>query len=313
MRYFMTLLFVLLAYAVFAQNDPKAKEILDKAAAKFKAYPAAEIDFTLTMENPSENIHEMHEGKAWMKGNLYKLNVMDVENYYDGKNIYTYMPEVQEVNIKNPNEEEEEMLNPTTLFDIHNQGFDQKLVSTGNDITYIELFPTDKSRNFTKIGILQLGHFLDLFGLLGFFLAGLTNVGKALGDILHAVVDVLLDVGQGSNGFLDGGLDLVQGLHHVLLDLLGSGTGVLFQLPQHLAELAGVLGQLIGADDHEGHDGHQDQLCKTNFHSVPIPFLSHNRHPLRPAVLLLHRGCGAVCAFVALCIPEVCELQMNLF
>ena len=40
MRYFMTLLFVLLAYAVFAQNDPKAKEILDKAAAKFKAYPA---------------------------------------------------------------------------------------------------------------------------------------------------------------------------------------------------------------------------------------------------------------------------------
>ena len=48
------------------------------------------------MENPSENIHEMHEGKAWMKGNLYKLNVMDVENYYDGKNIYTYMPEVNE-------------------------------------------------------------------------------------------------------------------------------------------------------------------------------------------------------------------------
>ena len=78
MRYFMTLLFVLLAYAVFAQNDPKAKEILDKAAAKFKAYPAAEIDFTLTMENPSENIHEMHEGKAWMKGNLYKLNVKTI-------------------------------------------------------------------------------------------------------------------------------------------------------------------------------------------------------------------------------------------
>ena len=66
----MTLLFMLLAYAVFAQNAPKAKEILDKAAAKFKAYPAAEIDFTLTMENPSENIHEMHEGKAWMKGKI---------------------------------------------------------------------------------------------------------------------------------------------------------------------------------------------------------------------------------------------------
>ena len=52
MRYFMTLLFVLLAYAVFAQNDPKAKEILDKAAAKLKAYPAAKISMKCTKEKP---------------------------------------------------------------------------------------------------------------------------------------------------------------------------------------------------------------------------------------------------------------------
>lgn len=88
-----------------------------------------------------------------MKGNLYKLNVMEVENYYDGKNIYTYMPEANEVNIKNPEEEEEEMLNPTNLFDIHNQGFVQKLVGTENGVAYIELTPTDKKRNFKKIGI----------------------------------------------------------------------------------------------------------------------------------------------------------------
>ncbi len=153
MRYFITFLWMLWTVSAFAQNDPQAKEILDKAAAKFKAYPAAEIEFTLTMENPDEDISETHEGKAWMKGNLYKLNLMDVENFYDGKNIYTYMPEVQEVNIKNPNEEEEEMLNPTTLFDIHNQGFNQKLISQTDGIAYIELFPTDPNRNFTKIGI----------------------------------------------------------------------------------------------------------------------------------------------------------------
>ena len=153
MRYFKTFLFTLLACSVFAQNTPKAKEILDKAAATFKAYPAAEINFKLTMENPDEGINETHQGKAWMKGNLYKLNLMDVENYYDGKNIYTYMPEVEEVNIKNPNEEEEELLNPTTLFDIHNQGFEQKLVNISGNIAYIELFPTNTDRNFTKIGI----------------------------------------------------------------------------------------------------------------------------------------------------------------
>lgn len=154
MRHLTTLLLLLLAgITLQAQNDPKAKEILDKSSAKFRAYPAVEVDFNLSMENKAENINESHKGKAWMKGNMYKLNVMDVENYYDGQNIYTYMPEAKEVNIKNPNEEEEEMLNPTTLFDIHNKGFIQKLVNTTNGIAYIELTPTDKKRNFKKIGI----------------------------------------------------------------------------------------------------------------------------------------------------------------
>lgn len=153
MRYITTLLFTLTVFCAFAQNEPQAKEILDKVAAKFKAYPATEIVFTLSMDNKAEDIHETHEGKAWMKGNMYKVNLMDTENYFDGKNIYTFMPEVQEVNIKNPSDEEEEMLNPTTLFDIHNKGFNQKLVSQNAGTAYIELFPTDQNRNFNKIGI----------------------------------------------------------------------------------------------------------------------------------------------------------------
>lgn len=152
MRYLTTLVLVLTAFSGWAQSDSKAKEMLDKAAAKFKAYPAAEVNFTLSMENKAENISETHEGQAWMKGNKYKLNLMDVENYYNGTHIFTYMPEVQEVNIKNPNNEEEEFLNPTKLFDIHNQGFSQKLIGTTNGIAYIELLPKEK-KNFEKIGI----------------------------------------------------------------------------------------------------------------------------------------------------------------
>ncbi|MDE6450906.1 MAG: outer-membrane lipoprotein carrier protein LolA, partial [Odoribacter sp.] len=48
--------------------------------------------------------------------------------------------------------EEEELLNPATLFDIHNQGFNQKLINTANGIAYIELYPQEK-KNFEKIGI----------------------------------------------------------------------------------------------------------------------------------------------------------------
>lgn len=152
MRYFTTLLLMVVSLGLMAQSDPKAKEILDKVAAKVKAYPAVEVVFTLTMENKVENIRETHDGKAWMKGNMYKVKLMDTENYYDGKVIYNYLPEVQEVNIKNPEEEEENFLNPTTMFDIHNQNFNQKLLGTENGITYIELYPKEK-KNIEKIGI----------------------------------------------------------------------------------------------------------------------------------------------------------------
>lgn len=152
MRYWITIFILITAcLTTYAQNEAKA--ILDKSTAKIKALPAVEIDFTLTMENKTENIQEVHKGKAWMKGHLYRLHVMDVENYYDGKNIYTYMPEVKEVNLKNPSDEEEEMLSPTHIFDIHNTGFTQKLVSNEKGVAYIELYPIDEDKNFTKIGI----------------------------------------------------------------------------------------------------------------------------------------------------------------
>ncbi|WP_251622150.1 LolA family protein [Odoribacter lunatus] len=151
MRYFIILLFSFILTPVLAQDT--AKDILDKSANKIKAYSAVEIDFCLTMENKEENIREEHKGKAYMKGNLYKLEVMDVINYYDGKNIFTYIPEAQEVNIKNPSDEEEEMLNPTKIFNIHNIGFKQKLLSNTNGTAYIELYPNNLEKNFIKIGI----------------------------------------------------------------------------------------------------------------------------------------------------------------
>lgn len=151
MHYYIILFLLMACTSLQAQNG--AKDILDKSATKIKAYPAVEIEFSLTMENKEEDIREEHQGKAYMKGSLYRLEVMDVVNYYDGKNIYTYMPEAQEVNLKNPSDEEEEMLNPTKIFNIHNTGFKQKLISNTGGTAYIELYPNDLNKNFIKIGI----------------------------------------------------------------------------------------------------------------------------------------------------------------
>lgn len=151
MRSILTCILLAAFLPLSAQSD--AKTILDKSAAKIKAHKAVEIDFVLTMENEKENVKDSYDGKAYMKDNLYKLDVMDVVNYYDGKAIYTYMPEVEEVTIKDPSEEQEETLNPTQLFDLHNSNFSQKLISNQGNVAYIELYPKDEELNMQKIGL----------------------------------------------------------------------------------------------------------------------------------------------------------------
>ena len=124
-----------------AQTGTRAREILDRAVARVKSIPAVEVVFTLTMENKMENIRESYPGKAYMKEKMYRVEMMDVINYFDGEVIYTYMPEVEEVNIKNPGEEQEDFLNPAILFDIHNQKFAQELRQEKEGRACIELTP----------------------------------------------------------------------------------------------------------------------------------------------------------------------------
>lgn len=153
MKLILTLVITLCNLLVFANNEKEAKTFLDKAADKFKNYQAVEVDFDIVMENQSEDIRETHSGKAFMKGKFYKLILMGTESYFDGEDIYSYMPEIEEVNIKKPSEEEQEFLNPTTIFEIHNQGFKQRILKNEGEYVFIELIPEKKGRSFTKLEI----------------------------------------------------------------------------------------------------------------------------------------------------------------
>ena len=90
MKYILTFMILALCGTfASAQTDEKAKAILDKTVGQIKSYPAVEIVFDLSMINKEENIQETHPGKAYMKDNMYRIDVMDVINYFDGEVIYT--------------------------------------------------------------------------------------------------------------------------------------------------------------------------------------------------------------------------------
>jgi outer membrane lipoprotein-sorting protein len=151
--------FVFAAIATLAQQDQKAKEILDKVTQTTQAYKSIEATFSFEMENKTRNVKEINTGSIILKGNKYKvhLNELGVEVYSDGKNIWTYMAEANEVSISGFNNDDEDMMDPAKVFTIYQNGFDYKLVGeelqNGKSMYSIDLFPQDKNNNYSQIRV----------------------------------------------------------------------------------------------------------------------------------------------------------------
>ncbi len=153
--FYLTTILFLLVNTSFGQSDPKAVEILDKVSAHMKTFKTMYAEFQFILENNQENITDKRYGKIWIKGSKYKIDMMGTETYFDGKTQWTYLKESNEVNVTNPEQEDDESINPAKIFDIYQKGFRVKFVTQkfeGTRAIYvINLFPTDKSKPFSRI------------------------------------------------------------------------------------------------------------------------------------------------------------------
>jgi outer membrane lipoprotein-sorting protein len=156
MRLFTILLALFFSTVSIAQTDAKAITILDNMAYKYKAYKGVDIAFSLTMENAQEDIKETSKGNARVKGNKYKINIMGVETYYDGTNMWSYMVDAEEVNLTTPDPEDESTFDPSKLFTTYQDGYKIKYVREvfqhNRALHIIDLFPKDvKGSEFSRI------------------------------------------------------------------------------------------------------------------------------------------------------------------
>src|ERR1017187_9561519 len=82
-----------------AQNDPKAKKILDDLGAKTKTYTTIKAEFSKTLEKKDKG-KESEDSKIETKGTKYKLTITGHEIYCDRKTVWDYVKEGNEVIIK---------------------------------------------------------------------------------------------------------------------------------------------------------------------------------------------------------------------
>ena len=142
-----------------AQDAKKAKELLDEVSAKVKSYTNIVIDFKYSISNPAEKINQESNGNVALDGNLYHLNFMGITKIFDGKKVYTIVPEDEEITIENFDASDDKAITPNKMLTFFNSGYkfawDIPQNIKGRKIQYIKLIPnsTKDSRKEILIGI----------------------------------------------------------------------------------------------------------------------------------------------------------------
>jgi outer membrane lipoprotein-sorting protein len=139
---------------VQAQDVAKAKEILNKVSAKYKGYKTVKADFKYTLEIQAQKFKEEQKGTLYLKGGKFRLDMGNQTVISDGKTMWTYLKESNEVQINNF-DSKALGINPAEIFTMYEKGFlyaymgDQTV--NGKSCYAIELTPTDKKQTYFKI------------------------------------------------------------------------------------------------------------------------------------------------------------------
>lgn len=145
------LLFVNIAQA---QQDPKASKILDAMSQKYAAMKAFKADFAQTMENSSAKVKETMDGNIVVSGDKYRLGVSGQEVISNGKLMWTFLKDANEVTITESDDEAEAMA-PSRIFDMYKKGYKYSFAGTetmdGGKYDVIELSPDDRKNPIYKV------------------------------------------------------------------------------------------------------------------------------------------------------------------
>lgn len=155
----LAMLILFAAFSVKAQQDEKAKGILEKVSEKARSFKSLAADFTFSMENKEMEIDERNEGSIKMKGQKYVVELPDIgaSIFSNGTTIWHYMKDGNQVTISNIDDESSELMDPASLFNIYEKGFNSKFIAENNEggkvLYQIDLFPDSEEYDVSKISV----------------------------------------------------------------------------------------------------------------------------------------------------------------
>lgn len=155
MKRFVTILMLMISFAVFSQNSDKAKTLLDEVYSKVNAYDNIFVDFKYALDNAEENIHQETRGDVTIQQDKYLFNYLGATQMYDGKKIYTIVPENEEITIEDKDEADEGTITPSKMLTFYRDGYKYEMDILqnikGRKIQYVKLTPIDTNSEIATI------------------------------------------------------------------------------------------------------------------------------------------------------------------
>ncbi|RKN81340.1 LolA family protein [Ulvibacterium marinum] len=153
-KFFLFVITILICTAGFSQNSDKAKTLLDEVYTKVKGYGNIYVDFKYVLNNTEAAINQETRGDVTLEGDKYLINFMGSQQLYDGKKVYTIVPENEEITIEN-RIDDENTVTPSKMLTFYKQGhnYEWDILQNvqGKKIQYVKLIPIDTNTEIKSI------------------------------------------------------------------------------------------------------------------------------------------------------------------
>lgn len=122
-----TVAFCLIAGSSFAQT--LASDLVKKTVDKMNRHKNIEFIFELDMNNETLAVTESTSGEAYLQGEAYKLNMAETCVISDGKTLWTYLIDNEEVMVSDPNDDQS-VINPIKMLTTYDKDYTIKYVKS---------------------------------------------------------------------------------------------------------------------------------------------------------------------------------------
>ena len=96
------LLLLFAAQAVSAQNNADA--LIRVLVDQIKSHKNVEMIYNYQINSNGQNLGDVEKGHAWLQGEAYKIELQDQQTISDGKTIWSYLIDDEEVMVSNASE-----------------------------------------------------------------------------------------------------------------------------------------------------------------------------------------------------------------